>query len=204
MSDPRIEKLRLKKAKLYLGGGEERIAKQHAAGKRTARERLAQLFDADTFQETHPFMKHRCVDFGMQGKELPGEGVVTGYGLVGGRPLYAVSQDFTVAGGAVGEATAKKISDLQDDALKTGDPIIFINDSGGARIQEGVGSLAGYGDIFYRNVKCFRSGAPDQHHQRALRRRGGLFAGPDRFHHPGSARGPDVHHRAERHQAGHR
>jgi len=154
MPDPRIEKLRLQKAKLYMGGGEERIAKQHAAGKRTARERLAQLFDQDTFQETHPFMKHRCVDFGMQDKELPGEGVVTGYGLVGGRPLYAVSQDFTVAGGAVGEATARKISDLQDDALKTGDPIIFINDSGGARIQEGVGSLAGYGDIFYRNVKC--------------------------------------------------
>jgi len=88
----------------------------------------------------------------MQGKDLPGEGVVTGYGLVDGRPAYAVSQDFTVAGGAVGEATAKKISDLQDDAMKTGDPIIFINDSGGARIQEGVDSLAGYGDIFYRNI----------------------------------------------------
>jgi methylmalonyl-CoA carboxyltransferase large subunit len=154
MTDSRIEKLRLKKAKLYMGGGEKRIAKQHAAGKRTARERLAQLFDEDTFQETHPFMKHRCVDFGMKDKELPGEGVVTGYGLVDGRPLYAVSQDFTVAGVAVGEATARKISDLQDDALKTGDPIIFINDSGGARIQEGVDSLAGYGDIFYRNVKA--------------------------------------------------
>jgi len=154
MTDPRIENLRKKKALLYLGGGEERIAKQHAAGKRTARERLAQLFDPDTFQETHPFMQHRCVDFGMAGKSLPGEGVVTGYGLVDGRPLYAVSQDFTVAGGAVGEATARKISDLQDDALKTGDPIIFINDSGGARIQEGVDSLAGYGDIFYRNVKA--------------------------------------------------
>jgi methylmalonyl-CoA carboxyltransferase large subunit len=152
MTDSRIENLRRKKAKLYLGGGEERIAKQHAAGKRTARERLAQLFDPDTFQETHPFMQHRCTDFGMAGKELPGEGVVTGYGLVDGRPLYAVSQDFTVAGGAVGEATARKISDLQDDALKTGDPIVFINDSGGARIQEGVGSLAGYGDIFNRNI----------------------------------------------------
>jgi len=154
MSDPRIEKLRHKKAKLYLGGGEKRIAKQHAAGKRTARERLDQLFDEDTFQETHPFMQHRCVDFDMQDKELPGEGVVTGYGLVNGRPLYAISQDFTVAGGAVGEATARKISDLQDDSLKTGDPIIFINDSGGARIQEGVSSLSGYGDIFYRNIKA--------------------------------------------------
>ena len=154
MTDPRIEQLRRRTEELYLGGGEERIAKQHAAGKRTARERLAQLFDLDTFQETHPFMKHRCTDFGMAGKELPGEGVVTGYGLVAGRPVYAASQDFTVAGGAVGEATARKISDLQDDAMKTGDPIIFINDSGGARIQEGVDSLAGYGDIFYRNIKA--------------------------------------------------
>ena len=152
MSDARIEDLRRRKAHLYQGGGAKRIAKQHAAGKRTARERLGQLYDPDTFQETHPFMSHRCTDFGMQGKDLPGEGVVTGYGLVDGRPIYAVSQDFTVAGGAVGEATAKKISDLQDDAMKTGDPIIFINDSGGARIQEGVGSLAGYGDIFNRNI----------------------------------------------------
>jgi methylmalonyl-CoA carboxyltransferase 12S subunit len=154
MSESNIDKLRRKKEKLYQGGGEARIAKQHAKGKRTARERMAQIFDEDTFQETHPFMQHRCVSFGMQGKELPGEGVVTGYGLVDGRPVYVASQDFTVAGGAVGEATAKKISDLQDDALKTGDPIIFINDSGGARIQEGVGSLAGYGDIFYRNIKA--------------------------------------------------
>jgi len=150
----RIEDLRRRKAHLYQGGGTERIAKQHAAGKRTARERLAQLFDPDTFQETHLFMKHRCVDFGLQGKELPGEGVVTGVGLVDGRPVYAASQDFTVAGGTVGEATARKISRLQDDAMKTGDPVIFINDSGGARIQEGVGALAGYGDIFYRNIRA--------------------------------------------------
>jgi len=154
MVDRRIEDLRRRKAHLYQGGGPERIAKQHAAGKRTARERLGQIYDPDTFQETHPFMSHRCTDFGMEGKDLPGEGVVTGYGLVDGRPVYAVSQDFTVAGGAVGEATAKKISDLQDDAIRTGDPIVFINDSGGARIQEGVDSLAGYGDIFYRNILC--------------------------------------------------
>ncbi|MCP4293340.1 MAG: acyl-CoA carboxylase subunit beta [bacterium] len=153
MAESRIDELRRKKSKLYLGGGQKRIDKQHAAGKRTARERLAQLFDADTFQETHPFMKHRCTDFDMEGKEMPGEGVVTGYGLINGRPVFAASQDFTVAGGAVGEATARKISDLQDDSLKTGDPMIFINDSGGARIQEGVDSLAGYGDIFYRNIK---------------------------------------------------
>ena len=154
MSESQIEQLRRKKEKLYLGGGEKRVAKQHAAGKRTARERLGQLFDADTFQETHPFMKNRCTDFGMPEKDFPGEGVVTGYGLINGRPVYAASQDFTVAGGAVGEATARKISDLQEDCLKTGDPIIFVNDSGGARIQEGVESLAGYGDIFYRNIKA--------------------------------------------------
>ena len=154
MAESKIDELRRKKGLLYQGGGPARIAKQHAAGKRTARERLAQLFDPDTFQETHLFMKHRCADFGMAGKELPGEGVVTGYGLVNGRPVYVASQDFTVAGGAVGEATARKISDLQDDALKTGDPFIFINDSGGARIQEGVDSLAGYGDIFYRNIRA--------------------------------------------------
>lgn len=154
MTESRVEQLRRKKTRLYLGGGEEKIARHHAAGKRTARERLAQLFDPETFQETHSFIEHRCVDFGMQGKELPGEGVVTGYGLVQGRPVYAVSQDFTVAGGAVGEATAHKIASLQDDAMKTGDPIIFINDSGGARIQEGVSSLAGYGNIFYRNISA--------------------------------------------------
>ncbi len=154
MTEKQIEELRERKRVLYLGGGEKRIAKQHAKGKMTARERLAKLYDPDTFQETHPFTRHRCTLFGMQDKELPGEGVVTGYGLVDGRPVYAASQDFTVAGGAVGEATAQKILKLQDDAMKTGDPIIFINDSGGARIQEGVNALAGYGHIFYRNIKA--------------------------------------------------
>ena len=152
MASSPIEDLRRRKARLYLGGGKQRIAKQHAQGKRTARERLALLFDADSFQETHLFMQHRCSEFGMQGKEFPGEGVVTGYGLVDGRPIYAASQDFTVAGGAVGEATARKIHETMDQALRTGDPIVFVNDSGGARIQEGVDSLAGYGGIFYRNI----------------------------------------------------
>jgi methylmalonyl-CoA carboxyltransferase large subunit len=154
MSTPKITDLRERKRRLYQGGGPERTAKQHAAGKRTARERLAQLFDQDTFQETHLFMRHRCTSFGMESKDLPGEGVVTGCGLVDGRPVYAASQDFTVAGGTVGEATARKIADLLDDAMKTGDPVIFINDSGGARIQEGVDALAGYGDIFHRNIKA--------------------------------------------------
>ncbi|MGB3975544.1 MAG: carboxyl transferase domain-containing protein [bacterium] len=153
MSKKKIEALRQEKARLYKGGGDDRIQKQHEAGKLTARERFALLFDEDSFQETNLFMKHRCTHFGMETKEMPGEGVVTGVGLVDTRPVYAASQDFTVAGGSVGEANAKKIHNIMDEALKTGDPFIFINDSGGARIQEGVDALAGYGGIFYRNVK---------------------------------------------------
>ncbi|MFO7653252.1 MAG: acyl-CoA carboxylase subunit beta [Candidatus Krumholzibacteriia bacterium] len=153
MAEKHIEELRRRKRALYAGGGEQRIARQHEQGKLTARERLALLFDEDSFQETHLFMQHRCTRFGMQGKEFPGEGVVTGYGLMSGRPLYAACQDFTVGGGAVGEATARKMWELMGDAEKTGDPIVFINDSGGARIQEGVDSLAGYGRIFYHNIR---------------------------------------------------
>ena len=152
MASDKIDRLLDKREKLYLGGGEARIAKHHKAGKHTARERLAFMLDSDTFQETHLFMKHRCTNFGLLDKEFPGEGVVTGSGLIDGRPVYIASQDFTVAGGAVGEATARKIHGVMDDALKTGDPFIFINDSGGARIQEGVDSLSGYGGIFNRNV----------------------------------------------------
>jgi methylmalonyl-CoA carboxyltransferase large subunit len=153
MSTKKIDELRKKRTELYNGGGEDKIQKQHDAGKFTARERLALLFEADTFQEMHLFMKHRCTHFGMAGKEMPGEGVITGHGIVEGRPVYVASQDFTVAGGSVGEATAKKICEVMDQALKTGDPFIFINDSGGARIQEGVDALSGYGGIFYRNVE---------------------------------------------------
>ncbi|MFH1810258.1 MAG: carboxyl transferase domain-containing protein [Pseudomonadota bacterium] len=147
-----IHDLRNTRARLEQGGGEARIRKQHAAGKKTARERLALLFEPDSFQELHLFMRHRCHDFGMAQQDLPGDGVVTGFGLVGGRPVYAASQDFTVSGGSVGEANAHKILEVMDGALKTGDPFVFINDSGGARIQEGVGALSGYGKIFYRNV----------------------------------------------------
>ncbi len=152
MDENLIRALREKRAKLYLGGGQKRIEKQHAAGKLTARERLALFFEEDTFQESHLFIKHRCTNFDLAGKEMPGEGVVTGYGAVGDRPVYAVSQDFTVAGGSVGEAHAQKIVEVMDSALKTGDPFVFINDSGGARIQEAVDALSGYGKIFYRNV----------------------------------------------------
>jgi len=153
MASDKNAQLQKEKNRLYKGGGEQRIVKQHEKGKLTARERLAMMFDGDTFQESHLFMKHRCTHFGLEGKEFPGEGVVTGYGLVDGRPAYAASQDFTVAGGAVGEATAHKICEIMDQSMKTGDPFIFINDSGGARIQEGVDSLAGYGGIFHRNIQ---------------------------------------------------
>jgi len=148
----KINEFRKLKAQIYQGGGQEKIKKQHEKGKLTARERLALLLDKDSFQETGAFVKHRCKDFGMEKKFLPADGVVCGAGTVNGKLVFVASQDFTVAGGSVGEAHAAKICDTQDSALKCGAPFIFINDSGGARIQEGVNSLHGYGQIFYRNV----------------------------------------------------
>jgi len=148
----KLDNLLKKRATAYLGGGKEKIDKHHETGKLTARERLSLLYDPGTFHEQGLFMHHRCTNFGLADKEFPGEGVVTGMGSVSGRIVYAASQDFTVAGGSVGETTAKKIANVMDQALKTGDPFVFINDSGGARIQEGVDALSGYGHIFYRNV----------------------------------------------------
>lgn len=148
-----VEQLQKERDRLFAGGGPDRIEKQHKKGKLTARERLALLFEEDTFQENQLFIKHRCVNFGMQDKDMPGEGVVTGNGLIDSRPVYVASQDFTVAGGSVGEAGARKICATMDEALRTGFPFVFINDSGGARIQEGVDALSAYGQIFYRNVE---------------------------------------------------
>lgn len=142
------------KRRLRQGGGETAIEKQHCKGKQTARERLQLLFDEDSFVETGLFVKHRCANFGMEKAETPGEGVVTGYGTINGRLAYAASQDFTVMGGSLGEMHAAKIAMAQEAALKAGAPIIYINDSGGARIQEGVDALAGYGRIFYNNTKA--------------------------------------------------
>ncbi|WP_102691483.1 acyl-CoA carboxylase subunit beta [Rummeliibacillus pycnus] len=147
----KINELYDRKREIELGGGEARIDKQHAKGKLTARERIELLLDEGTFVEINPFVKHRTVDFGMAKKEGPGDGVVTGYGKVNGRPVYLFSQDFTVFGGALGEMHAMKIANVMDLAAKNGAPFIGINDSGGARIQEGVLSLDGYGHIFYRN-----------------------------------------------------
>jgi len=134
------------------GGGDKRIKKQHDSGKMTARERLNLLFDEGSFVEIDAFVKHRCSEFGMQEVDAPGEGVVTGYGTVAGRLVYAYAQDFTVVGGSLGEMHAKKICKVMDMALKMGAPVVGINDSGGARIQEGVDALSGYGSIFYRNT----------------------------------------------------
>src|SRR5438094_3501566 len=135
-----------------LGGGEDRLRKQHAAGKLTARERIALLFDAGTFEEVDKLVTHRCRDFGMDNHIVPGDGVVTGHGLINGRQVFAFAQDFTVFGGSLSETNAAKIVKIMDLAMKLGAPVVGLNDSGGARIQEGVASLAGYADIFLRNT----------------------------------------------------
>ncbi|HTM45565.1 MAG TPA: acyl-CoA carboxylase subunit beta [Polyangiaceae bacterium] len=136
------------------GGGAERIAKQHEAGKLTARERIDLLLDPGTFVEMDRFVTSRSSEFGLQDRSLPGDGVVVGYGLVDGRRICVFAQDFTVLGGTLGEAHAKKITKVMDLALKVGAPVVGLNDSGGARIQEGVSALAGYADIFLRNTLC--------------------------------------------------
>lgn len=152
MSLDKIQMLRDKKAALEKGGGDAALAKQRAAGKMTARERIEELLDKGSFQEYDLFVKHEIHDFGMAGKELAGDGVVTGTGTVGGSPVCVYAQDFSVQGGSLGLMHARKITKIMDHAIKMKVPCIGINDSGGARIQEGVGALAGYGEIFYRNT----------------------------------------------------
>src|SRR5271165_942168 len=148
----RINELREKRAKLKQGGGKQRLQKQHEAGKLTARERVGKLVDQESFQEIGVFAQHRATYFGMAGKELPADGVVTGCATVDGRLIHLASQDFTVAGGAAGEVHCAKITEMMRLSMKTGSPFIFINDSGGARVQEGIDSLAGYASVFYSNV----------------------------------------------------
>lgn len=147
-----IRQLEQKRQAAHLGGGQRRIDAQHAKGKLTARERLELLLDAHSFEEWDMLVEHRCHDFNMQQTHIPGDGVVTGYGTINGRLVFVYSQDFTVFGGALSEAHAEKICKLMDQAMKVGAPIIGLNDSGGARIQEGVASLGGYADVFQRNV----------------------------------------------------
>jgi len=146
-----LETLRLEAQQ---GGGETRIARQHAKGKQTARERITALLDPETFTEIGAFVQHRATDLGMDDKRFPGDGVITGTGKIQGRTVYVFAQDFTVLGGSVGEAHGRKIAKLLDLAYQNGAPVIGLNDSGGARIQEGVDALAAYGDIFYRNVRA--------------------------------------------------
>ncbi len=141
-----------RKSTVTKGGGDKAISKQHAGGKMTARERIAALLDPDSFHEYDLFVEHNCQDFGMGDKELHADGVITGSGTIAGRPVCIYAQDFTVAGGSLGIMHARKITKVMDHAINLGIPIIGINDSGGARIQEGVNSLAGYGEIFYRNT----------------------------------------------------
>ncbi len=150
--DENIELLRKMREEASQGGGPERIARQRAKGKKTARERVVELLDTGTFVELDMFVTHLCTDFGMEKKKVLGDGVVTGYGKIDGRDVYIFSQDFTVFGGSLGEMFANKITKVMDLAMKNGKPVIGLNDSGGARIQEGVVSLGGYAEIFFRNV----------------------------------------------------
>ncbi len=156
----RIEALRAKRAEVEAGGGEKRHAKQHDQGKLTARERIAGLIDEDSFEEVGLFAQHRTTLFGMDKAVMPADGVVTGVGTVLGRPVHVASQDFSVAGGSAGEQHSTKVADALHSALQCGTPFVFINDSGGARVQEGIDSLSGYGKVFYQNVAL--SGAVPQ------------------------------------------
>jgi propionyl-CoA carboxylase beta chain len=153
-TNPKIQELREKKALGRLGGGPERIEKQHKKGRFTARERLDLLLDKGSYREIDAFVEHRNTDFGTEKSKIPGDSVVTGWGTINNRLVYVFSQDFTVFGGSLGEVHAEKVVKVMDLALKNGAPIIGINDSGGARIQEGVVSLGGYADIFLRNTLC--------------------------------------------------
>ena len=149
-----IEQLEEKRREAHLGGGQRRIDAQHAKGKLTARERLDVLLDQGSFEEYDMYKAHRCSDFGMQDQQVAGDGVVTGWGTINGRPAYVFSQDFTVFGGSLSETHAEKICKVMDLAMQNGVPLIGLNDSGGARIQEGVASLGGYAEVFWRNVQA--------------------------------------------------
>ncbi len=153
-ADERLDELRRRKAQSQAGGGSQRIDAQHNRGKMTARERLEGLLDEGSFQEVDSLVEHRCTDFGMEGKIIPGDGVVCGHGTIDGKAVHCYAQDFTVYGGSLGEMHGLKICKILDMAMKAGTPVIGLNDSGGARIQEGVASLGSYAEIFFRNVRA--------------------------------------------------
>ncbi|MGF9564430.1 acyl-CoA carboxylase subunit beta [Neorhizobium sp. JUb45] len=149
-----LDEVERRRAEARLGGGEKRIAAQHAKGKLTARERIEVLLDEGSFEEFDMYVTHRCTDFGMENHKIAGDGVVTGWGTINGRQVYVFSQDFTVLGGSLSETHAQKICKVMDMAVKVGAPVIGLNDSGGARIQEGVASLGGYAEVFRRNAEA--------------------------------------------------
>ena len=177
-----LKELEDRRAVARLGGGERRIEAQHKRGKLTARERIDLLLDEGSFEEFDMFVEHRCTDFGMSDNKIPGDGVVTGWGTVNGRTVYVFAKDFTVFGGSLSETHARKITKIQDMALRNRAPCIGLFDAGGARIQEGVAALGGYGEVFQRNVHGFGRHSADFGHHGAVRRRRRLFAGNDRFH----------------------
>src|SRR3974390_1014928 len=150
--EQKIEQMRKKRTELLHGGGADKLEKHRAAGKLTARERVDALVDSGSFMESGLFAQHRATMFGMEGKETPADGVVTGAASMQGRLIHLASQDFTVLGGSAGELHSTKVAGIMQQALMTGSPFVFINDSGGARVQEGIDSLSGYGKVFYNNV----------------------------------------------------
>jgi propionyl-CoA carboxylase beta chain len=185
-------------------GSARAVERQHAKGKKDARERIELLLDEGSFVELDELARHRSTNFGMDGERPYGDGVVTGYGTVDGRPVCVFAQDFTVFGGSLGEVFGEKIVKVMDLAMKTGCPVVGINDSGGARIQEGVVSLGLYGEIFYRNVMASGRGAADQPGHGTVRGRGGLLPRDHRLHRDGRPELAHVHHRAGRDQDGDR
>ena len=178
----KIKELIDRRAAARLGGGEKAIAKQHEKGKYTARERIAMLLDEGSFEEMDMFVEHRCTNFGMEKKHYPGDGVVTGCGTIEGRLVYIFAQDFTVSAGSLSETMSLKICKIMDQAMKMGAPCIGINDSGGARIQEGINALAGYAEIFQRNILGFGCHPADFRYFRSLCRWCRLLSCLDRLH----------------------
>ena len=193
-----LDRLEARRDEARLGGGKARIEAQHKRGKLTARERIELLLDKGSFEELDMFVEHRSDEFGMEKTKIPGDGVVTGWGTVNGRTVYLFSKDFTVFGGSLSETHAQKIIKVQDMAMKARAPIIGLFDAGGARIQEGVAALGGYGEVFKRNVHRLRRHPADQRHHGPLRRRRRLFAGDDRFHLHGARHLLHVRHRPGR------
>ena len=194
----RLEELRRRHTAAEEGGGPERRERQHREGKLAARERIELLLDEGTFEEIDKLVEHRCRDFGMDQQVIPGDGLVTGYGLINGRPAYVFAQDFTVFGGSLSETNALKICKVMDLALKTGAPVIGLNDSGGARIQEGVLSLGGYADIFLRNTLASGVDPADLRRHGTLRGRRRLLARHHRLRLHGGRHQLHVRHRPRR------